>query len=119
MTEIDENSILQQTAPVPVIAVAATTTTMSVLWALSLSHLLNDTMQALIPAMYPVLKSSYELSFSDIGMITFVFQMAGSVLQPVVGGFTDRRPLPYSLAVGMGATLVGLVLLALASSFGQ
>src|SRR5688572_23212324 len=120
MTEIAEEAALQASAPAPAVAAsAASATTMGVLWALSLSHLLNDTVQALIPAIYPVLKDSYKLSFSDIGLITFVFQMAGSVLQPLVGTFTDRRPMPYSLPVGMGVTLVGLLMLAAAGSFGQ
>lgn len=121
MTEIAEDTVLQEAALVPDYAAAATvrTTTMGVLLALSLSHMLNDTVQALIPAMYPVLKTSYGLSFSDVGLITFVFQMAGSVLQPLVGTFTDRRPMPYSLPVGMGVTLIGLLLLAAAGSFHQ
>src|SRR5688500_1405656 len=121
MTEIAEDTALQESSavPAPVVAAAASTTTMGVLWALSLSHLLNDTVQALSPALYPVLKLAYGLSFTDVGMITFVFQMAGSLLQPVVGTFTDRRPMPYSLPVGMGVTLVGLLMLAMAGSFGQ
>lgn len=84
---------------------------MSILWALSLSHLLNDTIQSLIPAIYPVLKTSYGFNYAQIGLITFAFQMTGSVLQPLVGFYTDRRPKPYSLAIGMGITLSGLVLL--------
>ena len=83
-------------------------TVMNVLLALSLSHLLNDTIQSLIPAIYPVLKDSFRLSYAQIGLITFVFQMTGSVLQPLVGNYTDRRPKPYSLALGMGVTLIGL-----------
>ena len=78
---------------------------MNILLALSLSHLLNDTIQSLIPAIYPVLKDSFWLSYAQIGLITFVFQMTGSLLQPLVGYYTDRRPKPYSLAVGMGAQL--------------
>ncbi len=96
---------------------AAEATVMGILWALSLSHLLNDTIQSLIPAIYPVLKDSFHLSYAQIGLITFVFQMTGSMLQPLVGYYTDRRPKPYSLAVGMGVTLVGLVLLSQAASF--
>ena len=96
---------------------AAETTVMNVLLALSLSHLLNDTIQSLIPAIYPVLKDSFRLSYAQIGLITFVFQMTGSVLQPLVGYYTDRRPKPYSLAIGMGVTLTGLVLLSQAGSF--
>jgi MFS transporter, FSR family, fosmidomycin resistance protein len=88
-----------------------------VLVGLSLAHLLNDTLQSLIPALYPLFKDSFQLSFAQIGMISFTFQLAGSLLQPVVGSFTDRRPQPYSLACGMGITLVGLVLLARAPNF--
>ncbi len=95
----------------------AETTVMNVLLALSLSHLLNDTIQSLIPAIYPVLKDSFRLSYAQIGLITFVFQMTGSLLQPLVGYYTDRRPKPYSLAAGMGVTLIGLVLLSQAGSF--
>jgi MFS transporter, FSR family, fosmidomycin resistance protein len=93
------------------------TTVMKVLVALSLSHLLNDTLQSLIPAIYPVLKDSYQLSYTQVGLITFTFQMTGSVLQPVIGFYTDRRPKPYSLAVGMGLSLTGLILLSQATSF--
>jgi len=92
------------------------TTVMNILWALSLSHLLNDTIQSLIPAIYPVLKTSYGFTYAQIGLITFAFQMTGSVLQPLVGFYTDRRPKPYSLAVGMGITLCGLVLLSRADT---
>ncbi len=95
---------------------AAETTVMSVLWALSLSHLLNDTIQSLIPAIYPVLKTSYGFSYAQIGLITFAFQMTGSILQPLVGLYTDRQPKPFSLAVGMGFTLAGLLLLSRAES---
>jgi MFS transporter, FSR family, fosmidomycin resistance protein len=90
---------------------------MRVLVALSVSHLLNDTIQSVIPALYPLLKDSFHLTFSQIGMITFAFQVTASLLQPLVGTYTDRRPLPYSLAWGMGVTLIGLVLLARAGSF--
>lgn len=88
-----------------------------VLVALSFAHLLNDTLQSLIPALYPLLKDTYHLSFAQIGLITFTFQLTGSLLQPLVGGYTDRRPLPYSLAWGMGFTLVGLVMFARAAHF--
>ena len=90
---------------------AAEKAVMGILWALSLSHLLNDTIQSLIPAIYPVLKASYGFTYAQIGLITFSFQMTGSILQPVVGFYTDRRPKPYSLAIGMGITLSGLILL--------
>jgi FSR family fosmidomycin resistance protein-like MFS transporter len=90
---------------------------MGVLFALSFCHLLNDAMQALIPAIYPLLKESFRLSFTQIGLITLTFQMVGSVLQPVVGLYTDRHPQPYSLAFGMSVTLSGLILLAFAPTY--
>jgi FSR family fosmidomycin resistance protein-like MFS transporter len=93
-------------------------TAMSILLAISFSHLLNDMMQSLIPAMYPMLKSAFQLSFAQIGLLTFTYQITASLLQPVIGAFTDRKPKPYSLAVGMGFTLCGLLLLALAQRFG-
>jgi FSR family fosmidomycin resistance protein-like MFS transporter len=92
-------------------------TAMRVLTGLSLAHLLNDTLQALLPSLYPLLKDSYHLSFAQIGLITFTYQLTGSLLQPVVGTYTDRRPMPFSLACGMGFTLTGLVLFAWATSF--
>lgn len=95
----------------------AESTAMAVLIALSVSHLLNDLMQSLLPAVYPVLKTQYDLSFTQVGMITFVFQLTASLLQPVVGMVTDKRPMPYSLTIGMGFTLVGLLLLSVAGSF--
>jgi FSR family fosmidomycin resistance protein-like MFS transporter len=89
----------------------------AVLVALSVSHLLNDALQSLIPAVYPILKETYALSFTQIGLITLAFQLTASLLQPVVGVLTDRRPQPYSLAAGMGSTLAGLVVLASASDY--
>ncbi len=90
---------------------------MSVLLAISFSHLLNDMMQSLLPSMYPMLKSSYRLSFMQIGLLTFTYQVTASLLQPIIGAFTDRKPKPYSLAVGMGFSLCGLLLLALAHAY--
>src|ERR1700723_2380566 len=89
-------------------------TVLSILLAISFSHLLNDTIQSLIPAIYPVVKESFHLSFTQIGLITLTFQLTASLLQPLVGMVTDRRPMPYSLPVGMGFTLCGLLLLAVA-----
>src|ERR1700684_1087243 len=83
----------------------------------SFSHLLNDTIQSLIPAIYPVLKDSFQLSFAQIGLITLTFQVTASLLQPLVGLYTDHRPQPFSLAIGMAFSLVGLVLLAFANSY--
>ena len=90
----------------------------TVLGAISVSHMLNDLIQSLLPAIYPILKQSYALDFSQIGLITLTFQVTASLLQPVVGLYTDRRPLPYSLAAGMGFTLAGLLLLSRAGDFG-
>jgi MFS transporter, FSR family, fosmidomycin resistance protein len=89
----------------------------SVLLALSFSHFLNDMMQSLVPALYPMLKGAYGLSFAQVGLITLIMQLTSSLLQPAVGFISDHRPQPYSLAVGMGATLVGLLLLASAHSY--
>src|SRR5215469_2367983 len=83
----------------------------SILMALSFSHFLNDMMQSLVPALYPMLKGSYGLSFAQVGLITLIMQLTSSLLQPAVGFLSDHRPQPYSLAVGMGATLIGLLLL--------
>ena len=96
---------------------AAARTAFGVLLAISFCHLLNDLMQSLLPALYPMLKSSYHLSFTQIGLLTFTFQFTASLLQPVIGAYADRKPRPYSLATGMGFTLVGLVLLAFAANY--
>jgi len=92
-------------------------TVLAVLFALSASHLINDTLQSLLPALYPVLKQSFSLSYAQVGLITCTFQVAASLLQPMVGFYTDRQPRPFSLAVGMTLTLAGLVLLSQAASF--
>src|SRR3954466_16016066 len=96
---------------------AMAATTFPVLFAISFSHLMNDMIQSLLPAIYPILKENYALDFGQIGLITLTFQLTASLLQPVVGMYTDRRPLPYSLPAGMGATLLGLLLLAHAGHF--
>jgi FSR family fosmidomycin resistance protein-like MFS transporter len=101
----------------PIAAADPGQTVFALLFAISFSHLLNDTIQALLPAIYPVLKESYGLSFTQLGLITLTFQVTASLLQPLVGYITDKRPLPYSLPVGMGLTLVGLLALANAHSF--
>lgn len=88
-----------------------------ILIAISLSHLLNDTLQSIIPAIYPIVKDSFKLNFAQIGLITLTFQLAASIFQPFVGFYTDRKPQPFSLAIGMGFTLVGLILLSIAPSF--
>ncbi|WP_310607733.1 MFS transporter [Buttiauxella brennerae] len=92
-------------------------TAFGILGAISLSHLLNDMIQSLILALYPLLQSEFSLSFVQIGMITLTFQVTSSLLQPVVGYYTDKYPMPWSLPIGMCFTLCGLVILALAGSF--
>ncbi len=90
---------------------------LKVLAAISFSHFLNDLLQSLIPALYPLLKDGFQLSFTQVGLITLTFQLSASLLQPMVGLYTDRHPLPFSLAMGMGSTLVGLLFLSVAPSF--
>lgn len=96
---------------------SASTTVLPILLGLSLSHLLNDMLQSLLPALYPMLKDSYALSFQQIGLITLTNQVTSSLLQPIVGSYTDKYPKPYSLAVGMGFTLTGLLMLASATAY--
>jgi FSR family fosmidomycin resistance protein-like MFS transporter len=93
---------------------AASTTVVPVLAAISFSHLLNDTIQSLLPAIYPILKSSYQLSFAQVGLITLTLMVTASVLQPLVGLYTDRHATPYSLVFGMAFSLFGLLLLSVA-----
>jgi FSR family fosmidomycin resistance protein-like MFS transporter len=92
-------------------------TVMSILLAISFCHMLNDTIQSLISALYPVIKQSLSLNYTQVGLITLTFQMTASLLQPVVGFYTDRKPHPYSLAIGMCFSLCGIVLLSLAGTF--
>ena len=98
-------------------AAPASGTALGVLAAVSSSHFLNDLIQSLLPSIYPILKNNYALDFGQIGLLTFTYQITASLLQPVVGAYTDRKPLPYSLPFGMGFTLVGLLLLSQAASF--
>jgi len=112
-------AISESTQPVPGAPASPpkSRTSFKVLGAISLSHLLNDMIQSLILAIYPLLQSEFSLTFVQIGMITLTFQMASSLLQPVVGYWTDKYPMPWSLPIGMCFTLSGLVLLAMAGSF--
>ena len=96
---------------------AAGRTAVSVLAAISFCHLLNDMMQSLLPALYPMLKTSYALTFGQIGILTFTYQITASLLQPMIGRYTDSRPRPYSLSTGMTFTLAGLALLASARTY--
>lgn len=88
-----------------------------ILFTIAFTHFINDLLQAVIPSVYPLLKTSFNLSFAQIGMITFTFQLMASLLQPFVGIYTDKRPLPYSLTIGMVFTLSGLVLLSQSNHF--
>jgi FSR family fosmidomycin resistance protein-like MFS transporter len=88
-----------------------------VLVGISFSHFLNDTMQSLISSVYPILKDSYALDFAQIGMITLAFQFTASLLQPVVGHFTDKKAQPFSLSIGMAFTFFGLLLLSIAHTY--
>jgi MFS transporter, FSR family, fosmidomycin resistance protein len=93
-------------------------TVFKILLAISFCHLLNDTVQSLIPAIYPILRTSFHLNLGQIGLIALTSQVTASLLQPLVGLYTDRRPQPYSLTVGMGITLIGLLAFSMAPSFG-
>ena len=104
-------------APPVTVQPRAGTVAFPILGAISFCHLLNDMMQALLPAIYPILKGGFDLSFGQIGLLTLTYQVTASLLQPVVGLYTDRRPQPFSLSFGMGFTLFGLIVLALAPSY--
>src|SRR5450631_1718023 len=97
----------------------AATTRFNVLGAISFAHFLNDMMQSLIVAIYPLLKGEFHLSFTQIGVITLTYQLCASVLQPIIGVYTDKNPRPYSLSIGMGFTLIGMLTLAFAPSYGM
>src|SRR6201991_4203703 len=92
-------------------------TSFTVLVAIGFCHLCNDMMQSLLPAIYPTLKTQFHLSFAQIGLVTLAFQCTASLFQPVVGYFADLKPMPYSLALGMVSTLVGLLVLAMSNSY--
>ncbi len=92
-------------------------TVITILIALSFSHFLNDMVQSLLPAIYPILKREYALNFTQIGIITLSYQLTASLLQPLVGMLTDRKPYPYSLPIGMFSTFIGLLILAYAGNF--
>lgn len=103
-----------ETAPAKAIV---TGTVYSILFTISFTHLLNDMMQSVIPAVYPLMKTNFNLSFTQIGLITLTFQLTASLLQPFIGFYTDKKPMPNSLAIGMGFTLIGLICISLATSF--
>ena len=93
------------------------TATFAVVLSLSLCHMLNDMIQSLMPALYPILKENYALDFGQVGLITLAFQCTASLFQPLIGIYTDKRPMPYSLPIGMASSLVGLLILSQASSY--
>ena len=107
MTSSLIDSQVSETPRAPIVG-----TVFPVLLAISFCHLLNDMMQSLLPAIYPKLKVDFGLSFGQIGLVTLCYQMTASILQPMVGFAADKRPTPFSLPVGMGLTLIGLVMLA-------
>lgn len=98
-------------------APAVQKTTLAIIVAVSACHLINDVMQSMLTAIYPILKDNYGLDFVQIGLLTFTFQSTASLLQPAIGMYTDKRPLPYSLPVGMGSSLLGLIVLGFAQSY--
>ncbi|MEK7952751.1 MFS transporter [Luteolibacter soli] len=109
-TAQDEAAAMAATRP-------QTDTVLALIFGISAAHLLNDTIQALLPSIYPILRNSYQLDYTQLGLITFTFQLTASLLQPLVGWITDRKPMPYSLPIGMGFTLIGLISLANSTSF--
>ena len=107
-----------QTLPNPTLAAEQDKKTLfRILAAVSFCHLLNDMVQSLLPSIYPILKTSFHLNFTQIGLITLTYQIIASLLQPIIGHFTDKKPIPYSLPIGMVFTLVGILLLSVAPSF--
>ncbi|WP_323120888.1 MFS transporter [Burkholderia alba] len=115
-TSLDNRSTVAA-GPAPAPAPAVARTVYPVLGAISFSHLLNDMIQSLILAIYPMLKANFSLSFAEIGLITLTYQITASLLQPLVGHYTDKHPQPYSLPIGMGFTLSGLLLMSVAPNF--
>ncbi len=101
----------------PALTAPVVGTVLPILLAISFSHSLNDLMQSLLPAIYPMLKTNYDLSFTQIGFLTLTFQITASLLQPVVGTYTDKHPMPFSLSIGMGSTFLGLIMLSQANSY--
>ncbi len=111
---MQKTAVADPSAPAPLTAQQAT---FPILLGLGFCHLLNDLMQSLLPALYPMLKAEFHLDYGQVGMITLAFMLTASLLQPTIGLYTDKKPQPYSLAVGMGGTLTGLVLLSMANNY--
>jgi len=117
MTTVPVQPEMLKIPPAPKPASVTHSTVMAVLFAISFSHLLNDTIQALLPAIYPMIRDSFHLNFAQLGWITFTFQCTASLFQPLVGLVTDKISMPRSLAAGMSLTLIGLIALAFADSY--
>lgn len=116
-TRVESAPPSSATIPLTNATLAPTGTRFAVLGSISFAHMLNDMIQSLIVAIYPILKNDFSLSFVQVGLITLTFQLTASMLQPLVGIVADRRPMPYSLPIGMGFTLCGLLLLSIAPNF--
>jgi FSR family fosmidomycin resistance protein-like MFS transporter len=114
---VDASSDEVQGSGMTVLAQVSQRPLLPILLALSGAHLLNDLIASMIPAMYPLLKEAYRLDFTQIGLITLAFQVTASLLQPVLGFVTDRKPWPYAMVAGMGATLSGVIGLAFAGNY--
>jgi FSR family fosmidomycin resistance protein-like MFS transporter len=112
MADATSKAAIAQAATAADAPAQADKTVMPIIFAVSFCHMLNDIMQSMISAIYPMLKADYNLDFWQIGILTLAFQCTASLLQPVIGIITDKKPFPYSLPIGMGATFVGLFLLA-------
>jgi FSR family fosmidomycin resistance protein-like MFS transporter len=117
MTPSAASSPLPATVEAPAPAPAAAKTVFRILAAVSVCHMLNDMTQSLLPSIYPILKSSFRLNFGQVGLLTFTYQVVASCLQPFIGLYTDKRPMPYALTVGMCFTLIGIAMLAVAPTF--
>lgn len=118
MSAVTENATPSQASHASAgVAKAATGPAMAILIMISVSHMLNDLMQSVVPSVYPILKDKFQLSYADVGLLTFTWQLTASILQPGVGFYTDKHPKPFSLTFGMGCTLVGLMLMAFATSY--
>src|ERR1700730_2578676 len=112
MHKLIEKQISQLSSPP-----AITATVYPILLMISFSHMMNDTIQSLIPSIYPLVKKNFHLNFAQIGLITLSFQLAASLLQPLIGLYTDHRPKPFSLVTGMSFTLIGLLFMSQAGNF--
>jgi MFS transporter, FSR family, fosmidomycin resistance protein len=118
LSAVTENATPSQASTTSAsMAKAATGPAMAILIMISVSHMLNDLMQSVVPSVYPILKDKFQLSYADVGLLTFTWQLTASILQPGVGFYTDKHPKPFSLAFGMGCTLIGLILMAFATSY--